>query len=53
MAAVDEPMRSPRTNMHVLLKTALGEGCSPAELQGHVATLQRADAQNKLGKKKL
>jgi len=52
--ADDSRLLSPRSNLHALLKNALGDIALPdTEFQEHVKTLQRADAQNKWGLKKL
>ena len=56
LAEEDWLARSPRRNLRQLLTRALGDDgaqCSEEEMQQHVALLQRADAENKLGRRKL
>jgi hypothetical protein len=47
-------LRSPRSNLHGLLRKALGDVALPdTELQEHVRTLRHADAQSQWRRKKL
>lgn len=51
--AEDRLLRSPRANLHALIRQQLGDETSDAEMAPAVAMVQRADAENKLGRKKL
>eukprot|EP00316_Scyphosphaera_apsteinii_P008842 CAMPEP_0119345020 /NCGR_PEP_ID=MMETSP1333-20130426/107270_1 /TAXON_ID=418940 /ORGANISM="Scyphosphaera apsteinii, Strain RCC1455" /LENGTH=461 /DNA_ID=CAMNT_0007357473 /DNA_START=48 /DNA_END=1433 /DNA_ORIENTATION=- len=50
---MEDGIRSPRTNLHRLLREALGASSDPADLQEHVSLLRQADADNKLRHQKL